>query len=123
MRNVHQMSRSDNSIGADVTRHGKRVHPNLEGEHRCRCYESAPPTPVRRALTDQLDEESRGKSTRQRRAGPQPIQVQGLTSREPNDEVERRGNALPANEAALSQSSIPSLAHRRCGLAIARTDC
>ena len=30
-----------------------------------------------------------------------------------NDEVERRGIALPTNEAALSQSSIPSLPHRR----------
>ena len=30
-----------------------------------------------------------------------------------NDEVERRGVALPINEADLSQSSIPSLAHRR----------
>ena len=32
-----------------------------------------------------------------------------------NDEVERRGVALTRNEAALSQSSTPSLAHRRCG--------
>jgi hypothetical protein len=31
-----------------------------------------------------------------------------------NDEVERRGAALPANEADLSQPSIPFLAHRRC---------
>jgi hypothetical protein len=30
-----------------------------------------------------------------------------------NDEVERRGGAPTANEAALFQSSIPSLAHRR----------
>ena len=30
-----------------------------------------------------------------------------------NDEVERRGIASSPNEAALSQSSIPSLAHRR----------
>jgi len=30
-----------------------------------------------------------------------------------NDEVERRGNALPTNEAALSQSSTPSLAQWR----------
>src|ERR1700674_5132768 len=29
-----------------------------------------------------------------------------------NDEVERRGVALPTNEADLSQSSTPSLAHR-----------
>jgi hypothetical protein len=32
----------------------------------------------------------------------------------PNDEVERRGIALTSIEAALSQSSIPSLAYRRC---------
>ena len=32
----------------------------------------------------------------------------------PNDEVERRGIATPTNEADLSKSSIPSLAHRRC---------
>jgi hypothetical protein len=31
-----------------------------------------------------------------------------------NDEVERRGIATPTNEADLSKSSIPSLAHRRC---------
>jgi hypothetical protein len=31
-----------------------------------------------------------------------------------NDEVERRGGALSANEADLSQSSISSLAHRSC---------
>jgi hypothetical protein len=31
-----------------------------------------------------------------------------------NDEVERRGFALPTSEADLSQSSTPSLAHRRC---------
>src|SRR5260221_9617691 len=30
-----------------------------------------------------------------------------------NDEVERRGFALPLIEAALSRSSTPSLAHRR----------
>jgi hypothetical protein len=30
----------------------------------------------------------------------------------PNDEVERRGVALTPNEADLSRSSIPSLAHR-----------
>ena len=40
-----------------------------------------------------------------------------------NDEVERRGNALVTNEAALSQSSTPSLAHRRCDPAIARAAC
>jgi hypothetical protein len=40
-----------------------------------------------------------------------------------NDEVERRGVAAPANEADLSQSSTPSLAHRRRDPAIARTDC
>ena len=39
-----------------------------------------------------------------------------------NDEVERRGFASPANQADLSQSSTPSLAHRRRSLAIARTD-
>ena len=32
-----------------------------------------------------------------------------------NDEVERRGNASTSNEAHLSQSSTPSLAHRSCG--------
>src|SRR6266478_5740252 len=31
----------------------------------------------------------------------------------PNDEVERRGGALPINEVDLSRSSTPSLAHRR----------
>jgi hypothetical protein len=31
-----------------------------------------------------------------------------------NDEVERRGLAPPVNEDALSQSSTPSLAYRRC---------
>ena len=31
-----------------------------------------------------------------------------------NDEVERRGAARTSNEADLSQSSTPSLAHRRC---------
>jgi hypothetical protein len=31
-----------------------------------------------------------------------------------NDEVERRGNAATSIEAALSQSSTPSLAHLRC---------
>ena len=31
----------------------------------------------------------------------------------PNDEVERRGDAPPSNEADLFQSSTPSLAHRR----------
>src|ERR1700722_15348544 len=40
-----------------------------------------------------------------------------------NDEVERRGVAPTQNEAALFQSSTPSLAHRRCDPAIARTDC
>ncbi len=35
--------------------------------------------------------------------------------RSPNDEVERRGVALPTNEAALSQSSIPSDVQRRRG--------
>jgi hypothetical protein len=34
---------------------------------------------------------------------------------EANDEVERRGGALPANEADLSQSSILSLAKRSRG--------
>jgi hypothetical protein len=38
-----------------------------------------------------------------------------------NDEVERRG--IAQNEADLSQSSIPSLAHRSCYPAIPRTDC
>jgi hypothetical protein len=40
-----------------------------------------------------------------------------------NDEVERRGLALPTNEADLSQSSIHSLVHRRHIPEIARTDC
>jgi hypothetical protein len=40
-----------------------------------------------------------------------------------NDEVERRGAALPSNEADLSRSSTLSLAHRNCCPAIARTDC
>jgi hypothetical protein len=31
-----------------------------------------------------------------------------------NDEVERRGASPASNEGTLSQSSIPSLAHRRC---------
>jgi hypothetical protein len=38
-----------------------------------------------------------------------------------NDEVERRAAALPINETDLSQSSTPSLAHRRLDPAIART--
>src|SRR5258708_19014232 len=40
-----------------------------------------------------------------------------------NDEVERRGNAPTSIEADLSQSSTASLSQRRCGPAIARTDC
>ena len=32
----------------------------------------------------------------------------------PNDEAERRGNALPTNEADLYQPSTPSLAYRSC---------
>jgi hypothetical protein len=40
-----------------------------------------------------------------------------------NDEVERRGASPATNEGTLSQSSIPSLAHRRRNSAIARTDC
>jgi len=43
--------------------------------------------------------------------------------RGPNNEVERHGVAVPTNEADLSQSSIPSLAYRRCNPVIARTDC
>ena len=39
----------------------------------------------------------------------------------PNDQVERREVAPRNNEAVLSQSSTPSLAHRRCRPAIART--
>jgi hypothetical protein len=34
-------------------------------------------------------------------------------NKSPNDEGERREVALPRNEAALSKSSTPSLAHRR----------
>jgi hypothetical protein len=41
----------------------------------------------------------------------------------PNDEVERRGSALPTNEVAFSQTSTPSMAYRSCRPAIARTDC
>ena len=40
---------------------------------------------------------------------------QQLASMTSNDDVERRGVALSLNEADLSQSSIPSLAHRSCG--------
>ena len=40
-----------------------------------------------------------------------------------NDEVERRGVASTSNEADLSPSSTPSLAHQSCAPAIARTDC
>jgi len=40
-----------------------------------------------------------------------------------NDEVERRGIEVTGNEAGLSQSPTLSLVHRRCGPAIARTDC
>ncbi len=40
-----------------------------------------------------------------------------------NDEVEQREVALSINEADLSKSSTFSLARRRRGLAIARTDC
>jgi len=42
---------------------------------------------------------------------------------EANDEVERRGAAPKSDEADSSRSSTLSLAHRRYGLAIARTDC
>src|SRR6266404_2755021 len=40
-----------------------------------------------------------------------------------NDKVERRGVASTTNEADLSRSSTPSLAHRSCNPAIARTVC
>jgi len=40
-----------------------------------------------------------------------------------NDEVERRGASPVSNEGTLSQSSTPSLAKRRRGPVIARTDC
>jgi hypothetical protein len=40
----------------------------------------------------------------------------------PNDKVERRGVSPASNEADLSQTSIPSLAYRRCDPAIAPTD-
>jgi hypothetical protein len=40
-----------------------------------------------------------------------------------NDEVERRGASPATNGGALSQTSTPSLAHRRRRPAIARTDC
>jgi len=42
--------------------------------------------------------------------------------RAPNDEGERRGVAQLHNEAALSRSSTPSLAHQSHYPAIARTD-
>jgi hypothetical protein len=42
---------------------------------------------------------------------------------ESNDEVERRRVALPTNEAALYQSSTPSLVELKPGPAIAPTDC
>jgi hypothetical protein len=42
-------------------------------------------------------------------------------NKSPNDEVERCAVAAPSSEADLSQSSTPSLAHRRCYPAIART--
>jgi hypothetical protein len=40
-----------------------------------------------------------------------------------NDEVERRGVAPTLTEGGSSRSSIPSVAQRRRGPAIARTDC
>jgi hypothetical protein len=55
-------------------------------------------------------------------AGEQETERDGLTMAH-NDEVERRGVAPTCNEADLSQSSTPSLVHRRCDPAIARTDC
>ena len=41
----------------------------------------------------------------------------------PNDEVERRGASPASNQGTLSQSSTPSLVHRRYAPAIAPTDC
>ena len=52
-----------------------------------------------------------------------PIPTTPFLQMSSNDEVERRGVASTQNEGTLSQSSTPSLAHRRCGPAIARTDC
>jgi hypothetical protein len=40
-----------------------------------------------------------------------------------NDEAERRGNALPTNEAALFQSSTPLLVSSKLRPAIAPADC
>src|SRR5258707_11011011 len=58
--------------------------------------ENNPPiTSLRQGLMDELRQEG---------------QVSTTAS---NNEVERRGNASTTNEAALSQSSTPSLAHRR----------
>jgi hypothetical protein len=39
------------------------------------------------------------------------------------DKAERRGNAPAQNECSLSRSSIPSMAQRRRGPAIAQADC
>jgi hypothetical protein len=47
---------------------------------------------------------------------PAPRAVNRIATRNlmaPNEEVERRAGAPSANKAVLSQSSIPSLAHRR----------
>jgi len=50
------------------------------------------------------------------KCGSSAAQAAGVTpNRSSNDEVKRRGVALPLNEDALSQSSTPSLAHRRRG--------
>jgi hypothetical protein len=51
------------------------------------------------------------------------VNCRAVVGMAPNDEVERRGVGVPTNEDALSQSSIPSLAQRRRGPVIARTDC
>jgi hypothetical protein len=50
-----------------------------------------------------------------------PLRPCGTLNLVSNDEVERRGGALPTNEADLSQPSIHPLAHRRRDPAIART--
>jgi hypothetical protein len=78
----------------------------------------AAPAPVRAAQprsrsTPTDDAESRGSKGTSNRAVSVNLRIlQSINQGLSNDEVERRGFASTRNEAALSQSSTPSLAHR-----------
>src|ERR1700722_20593266 len=61
--------------------------------------------PNRRAPTEQSNDRTTTPTTTHGQAR--------LLITESNDEVERRGASPASNEAALSESSTPSLAHRR----------